>query len=67
MMAKVVNSDLKKGFTVSQVTEKRGWPEPIVWSIKLEEKDDIGKCHELQWVQGIKSPNSSCCLKVSVV
>jgi len=25
------NTDLKKGFTVPQVAEKHGWPEPLVW------------------------------------
>ncbi len=49
MMAKLVNSDLKKGFTVPQVAEKHGWPEYLVWSLKLEEEDDLGKCRELQW------------------
>jgi hypothetical protein len=27
-LAKLVNTDLSKGFTVSQVAEKHGWPEP---------------------------------------
>ncbi|MBN1907865.1 MAG: transcriptional regulator, partial [Deltaproteobacteria bacterium] len=25
------------------------WPESLVWALKLEGKDDLGKCHELQW------------------
>ena len=41
------NSDLEKGFTVSQVSEKHGWPEPLVWTLKLEEKDDMARYHEL--------------------
>jgi hypothetical protein len=43
------NSDLKKGPTVSQNAEKHGWPESLVWALKLEEKDNTAKCHELQW------------------
>jgi hypothetical protein len=49
MMAKWVNSDLKRGFTVPQVAEKHGWPEPLVWSLRLEGKSDVDKCRELQW------------------
>ncbi len=49
LMAKWVNNDIQKGFTVPQVAEKQGWPESLVWSLKLEGKDDLGKCHELQW------------------
>ncbi|MBN1905911.1 MAG: transcriptional regulator, partial [Deltaproteobacteria bacterium] len=48
-LPKVVNDDLKKGFTVSQTAEKHSWPESLVWALKLEGKDDLGKCHELQW------------------
>jgi hypothetical protein len=51
-LAKWINSDLEKGFTVPQVAEKHGWPEPLVWSLKLDGKNDMDKCHELQW--GIK-------------
>ncbi len=32
------NTDLSKGFTVPQVTEKYGWTEPAVWSLALEGK-----------------------------
>ena len=39
-LAKLVNSDLKRGFSVSQVAEKHGWTEPMVWSLALEGKDD---------------------------
>ncbi len=53
MMAKLVNSDLQKGFTVTQVAEKHVWPEPLVWSLKLEKEDDLGKYSELQW--GLRS------------
>ena len=48
MLANFVNSDLKKDFTVPQVAEKHGWPESLVWSLKLEEENDVCKCHELQ-------------------
>jgi biotin operon repressor len=41
-LAKSPNSDLKKGFTASQVAEKHGWPEPMVWALKLEDKNGIG-------------------------
>ncbi len=43
------NSDLEKGFTVAQTAEKHGWPESLLWSIKLKEKDDFTKYQELQW------------------
>ncbi len=36
-----VNSDLSRGFTVSQVAEKHGWTEPMVWALALEAKDDL--------------------------
>ncbi|MGD9160797.1 MAG: hypothetical protein PVG39_20430 [Desulfobacteraceae bacterium] len=49
MLANPINIDLRKGFTVSQVAEKHGWPEPLVWALKLEGKDDLDKCKELQW------------------
>jgi DNA modification methylase len=48
-LAKSPNSDLKKGFTVAQVAEKHGWPESLVWAIKLDGKDDLPKYKELQW------------------
>jgi len=34
------NSDLLKGFTVPQVGQKHGWPEPMVWSLALKGMDD---------------------------
>jgi DNA modification methylase len=43
------NNDLEKGFTVAQVAEKHGWPEPLVWAIKLDGKSDSAKYSELQW------------------
>jgi ParB/RepB/Spo0J family partition protein len=43
------NSDLKKGFTVPRVAEKHGWPEPLVWSLALEGKEEIERFRELKW------------------
>ena len=45
----LLNTDLKQGFTVSQVAEKHGWPEPLAWAVKLEGKNDIPRYKELQW------------------
>ena len=39
-LAKWLNSDLSKGFTVSQVAQKHGWPESMVWSQALKGKVD---------------------------
>ena len=44
-----LNADLSKGFTVPQVAEKHGWPEPLVWSIALEDKDDLQRFKTLMW------------------
>jgi len=43
------NADLSRGFTVSQVAEKHGWTEPMVWSLALEDKEDIERFKELNW------------------
>ena len=48
-LAILINTDLSKGFTVPQVAEKHGWPEPLVWSIALEDKDDIQRFKSLNW------------------
>jgi hypothetical protein len=51
-MAKLPNStntDLSQGFTVSQVAEKHGWTEPMVWSLALEGREDIEQFKELGW------------------
>ena len=51
-MAKLPNStntDLSQGFTVSQVAEKHGWAEPMVWSLALEGREDIERFKELGW------------------
>ncbi len=33
---KDLNGDLSLGFTVAQVAQKHGWPDPMVWSLALE-------------------------------
>jgi hypothetical protein len=48
-LAKWVNSDLLKGFTVPQVAQKHGWPESLVWSQALVNKDDFSRFKALQW------------------
>ena len=48
-LANVLNTDLKRGFTVPQVAEKHGWPEPLVWSVALEGKDDLQIFKALNW------------------
>ncbi len=48
-LAKCINSDLSRGYTVSQVAEKHGWSEPLVWSLALEGKDDLARFKELGW------------------
>jgi len=49
MLPNPLNSDLKQGFTVPQVAEKHGWPEPLVWSLALEGKEDLERFRELKW------------------
>ena len=48
-LANPVNTDLSKGFSVPQVAEKHRWPEPLVWSLALEGKDDIQRFKALMW------------------
>ena len=48
-LANLINSDLKKGFTVFQVAEKHGWTEPMVWSLAIEGKEDLRRFKELGW------------------
>jgi hypothetical protein len=45
----LINADLARGFTVAQVAEKHGWPEPMVWSLALEGKNDHDRFKELGW------------------
>jgi len=49
VMANPVNSDLSRGFTVSQVAEKHNLTEPMVWSLALEDKEDLERFKELGW------------------
>lgn len=49
VMAFPLNSDLSKGFTVLQVAQKHGWPEPMVWSPALKGKDDLSRFKKLHW------------------
>jgi len=46
---KWVNTDLSKGFTVSQVAQKHGWPQSLVWSQALVKADDFDRFKALQW------------------
>jgi hypothetical protein len=48
-LANSSKADLSRGFTVSQVAEKHGWPEPLVWAVALEGKDDLARFKELNW------------------
>ena len=48
-LANFLNTDLSRGFTVSQVAEKHNWTEPMVWSLALEGKDDLERFKELGW------------------
>ena len=48
-LANPVNSDLHRGFTVSQVAEKHGWTESMVWSLALEGKNDLKRFKALNW------------------
>jgi len=44
-----INADLSRGFTVPQVAEKHAWTEPMVWSLALEDKEDIERFKALGW------------------
>jgi hypothetical protein len=48
-IAKGVNTDLSKGFTVQQVAQKHGWPESLVWSQALVNAGDVDRFKALQW------------------
>ena len=48
-LANSINTDLSRGFTVSQVAEKHNWAEPQVWSLALEGKEDLERFKELGW------------------
>ena len=51
-LANLVNSDLARDFTVSQVAEKHNWTEPMAWSLALEGREDTVN------VKGISKPHS---------
>ncbi len=65
------NADLSRGFTVAQVAQKHGWPDPMVWSMALEGKNDQDRFKALGWglrtwerrLPGI-DPENRCRLKV---
>lgn len=42
-------SDYKKGFPVSEIAEKNKWPEPLVWAVVLQGKNDLEKFKKLKW------------------
>ena len=44
-----VRDSLGKGVSVSEVAKKHGCPEPLVWSLALEGKDDLQRFKELNW------------------
>jgi len=44
-----LNTDLSRGFTVPQVAEKHNWTEPMVWSLALEDKEDLERFKEVGW------------------
>ena len=44
-----INTDLSRGFTVPEVAEKHGWTEPVVWSLAIEDKEDLDKFKEIGW------------------
>lgn len=59
-LANMLNTDLSRGFAVSQVAEKHaypvgledrtgGWTEPMVWSIALKGKSDLDRFKALNW------------------
>jgi len=52
-LANLVNSDLTRDFTVSQVAEKHNWTEPMALSLALEGREDIERFKELGW--GLRS------------
>jgi len=48
-LAKPLNADLSRGFTVPQVAEKYGWKEPMAWTVTLEGKSDLARFKVLNW------------------
>ena len=48
-VAKSPKADLSRGFTVAQVAEKHGWPEPMAWSLAFKGKDDLERFKKLNY------------------
>jgi len=48
-LKKSANDQLKHGSSSNTIAEKLGWPEPLVWAIALEGKDDKECFAELKW------------------
>jgi len=44
-----VRDSLSKGLFVSEAAQKHGLPEPLVWSLALEGKEDLQRFKELNW------------------
>ena len=44
-----VRKSLDDGLAVSEVAKKHAWPEPLVWSIALVEKNDLDRFRALIW------------------
>jgi len=53
--AKLVNTELKKGFTAAQVAEKHARPEPLVWLRSLQLFDNITELRYLIFTLGTSS------------
>jgi hypothetical protein len=51
VLANSLNADLSRGFTVAQVAQKHGWPDPMVWSLALEGKNDHDRFKALGFYQ----------------
>jgi hypothetical protein len=48
-LAKWVNSNFLKGFTIQQVAKKHDWPESLLRSQALVKADDFNRFKALQW------------------
>lgn len=48
-MIDAVRADLKRGYPASNVADKHGWPEPLVWAIALQDKTDAERFEALKW------------------
>lgn len=48
-LKKSANGQLKHGFSSNTIAEKLGWPEPLVWAVAVEGKDDRERLAELKW------------------